>query len=648
MTRTLFVLLFCSALVAELFIPRDAAAADPQRIEPAAKNLLATEKLDGEGVWVQPILAKQKGGNRLRVKVWFDEQFLGNGTAYRRRAKEFADSRRGELRTAVIKTLKALNEKSYTAAEEQLDKLTEQGKVSDIERHWIINGFTCNVSPEGLEALKSVKGVKQIYSGGRAGRGRAGGGKATTFEPVEKSKFDPNRYKHPWYIRHLQADKVWKKFNVAGQGTLNVVHDFNFVYSDNVSGNLYRNPGEIPGNGKDDDGNGLVDDYHGYNFDVGTPNVTTRPVPLTVAQPQSMHGFMCAAIICGAGTEGKEYEFGIAPQASWTGLIGSRRLEAAVEWAVEQGADTYSMSFSIPGLGDYRSHWRKIMEHGSFCGVYFVSGAGNFGQKGSRSYAPVPVQMRTPEDIPDVVFAAAGVKRDFSRTPFSSQGPVKWDTNHYKDWLIQKPEVCAFNSGLPFLLRDGSVRTSGLNGNSFAGPMFCGSIALMLSADPDLLPWDLKKIITTTATDVGPEGVDSQTGHGLINCYRAVKEVLRRKAIREGKDPKPYEGREKGDTLNVAELQKQLQMTKLTVAQLEPRGQAARRGLKVGDIIISYGGNKVNSRQDLIAAKQKIDDAEPEFVPVVVQRDGKNLDFKFKPGPLGVVPGVETTEPVFR
>ena len=64
----------------------------------------------------------------------------------------------------------------------------------------------------------------------------------------------------------MQADKVWKKFQVTGKGTLNVVHDFNFVFSDNVTGNLYRNPGETPGNDKDDDGNGLVDDYHGFDF----------------------------------------------------------------------------------------------------------------------------------------------------------------------------------------------------------------------------------------------------------------------------------------------------------------------------------------------------------------------------------------------
>ena len=35
---------------------------------------------------------------------------------------------------------------------------------------------------------------------------------------------------------------------------------------EDLDGVLWTNPGEKPGNGKDDDGNGYVDDIHGYNF----------------------------------------------------------------------------------------------------------------------------------------------------------------------------------------------------------------------------------------------------------------------------------------------------------------------------------------------------------------------------------------------
>ena len=115
----------------------------------AADGLLATEKVSGDGIWVHPAFDQLKERvRRIQVKVWFDEQFLGDGKAYRRRAKEFDDRRRGELRVAVMKTLKALSDKSYVAAKDDLDKLVADEKISDLQRHWIINGFSCTITPE--------------------------------------------------------------------------------------------------------------------------------------------------------------------------------------------------------------------------------------------------------------------------------------------------------------------------------------------------------------------------------------------------------------------------------------------------------------------------------------------------------------------
>ena len=352
---------------------------------------------------------------------------------------------------------------------------------------------------------------------------------------------------------------------------------------------------------------------------------------------------MCAAIICGRGTAEKGYEFGIAPEANWAGVIAGGQLEKAVQWSIEQGADTYSMSFSIPRLREYRSHWRKLMEHGSLCGLFFVSGAGNFAQT-----EKTPVQMRTPEDIPEVVFAAAGVQRDFSRTPFSSQGPVSWQTEHYREGLVQKPEVCAFNMGLPLLRRDGSTRPVALNGNSFAGPMFCGAIALMLSADPDLLPWDLKEIITKTATDVGAKGVDAQTGHGLINCYRAVKEVLRRKAIREGRDPKPYTGRESGDEVDLAAEKEKLAARSVVIARIAPEGQAAKAGIKIDDLVRSYDGRPITTTTALRSAVRASSQPPGRKITLIIERGGKKLKFIVKPGQLGIQSVAQYAAPVFR
>lgn len=609
----------------------------------SSSPLLAVEDLSGEGVWVHPRLQNFPAGAAARILVWFDKQFLGDGKAYLRRAKEFSGAKRRELRGKVIRTLKACSDKSFAAAKADLDKLLAEKKIANLKRHWIINGFSCTVTKEGLDAIKKLPGVKKIFlrGGDKIDRTptafRAGG---TVFPPVPHPAFKPTQYKHPWYIRYLLADRAWTSFGATGKGVLNVIHDFYFVYSPNVTRNLYRNLKEIPGNGKDDDGNGLVDDYHGYNFRANSPN-------LALGSHAATHGFSCAAIICGVGTPQTPYGFGIAPDATWAGVIGE--LEPAVEWAIEQGADTYSMSFSHPGLGENRTIWRKVMEQGSFCGVYFVSGAGNFAQKGSKQFAPVPVQMRTPEDIPEVVFAAAGVQRDFSRTSFSSQGPVVWNTEHYHDGKIQKPEVCGFNANLPTLTPSGKVRDGGLNGNSFAGPMFCGTIALMLSADPDLLPWDLKQIITSTATDVAAPGVDYQTGYGLINCYRAVKEVLRRKAIREGKDPKAYTGREANDTLDLAAIKKTLANSQVIAVQVRPGFTGAKAGMKVGDVFVSYNGVNIKKISDLIRAFIKTQKSGAKIVPLVVKRNGKKISLQIAAGAIGIAPKLKYLDvPVFK
>ncbi len=605
-------------------------------------KLLDTELVSGEGVWVSPAVALQaKRSRRLRVRVWMDRQFLGDGSAYERRAKEFGGAKRRELRTQVVATLKELAKTSRKTSGPEIERLTSDGVVNGVRWHWIINGFTCTTTLDGVEQLAKVPGVKKIFADRMLPR--QSGITASPYQgvkSVESAKFDPARFKRPWYVDTLQARRTWTEWKATGRGTLNVVHDGNFVLAGNALNNVYRNPKETPGNGKDDDGNGLVDDIHGFDFQRNSGRLTVRRTQPGVFSPQVMHGTMCVAIICGDGTKERPYAMGLAPESKWAGVVAGSEIEAAVEWAIEQNADTYSMSFSIPGLGEMRSHWRKVMEHGSFCGLFFVSGAGNFAQT-----QPTPVQMRVPEDIPNVVFAAAGVQRDLSRTPFSSQGPVQWKTEHYQDGQIQKPEVCAFNMGLPMLLPSGQVQDSALNGNSFAGPMFCGTISLMLSADPDLLPWDLKQIITSTATDIASPGVDYQTGHGLINCYRAVKETLRRKAIRDGADPARFTGRTEGDEIDLKRLRKTLERKQLVVARIQPNGPAMKAGLRRGDRVIRLAGKPVETMEAFQSAR---DAASDNPLKVEVERAGKSIEVTLPPGSLGIRLGQQFEEPVFK
>lgn len=62
-----------------------------------------------------------------------------------------------------------------------------------------------------------------------------------------------------------------------------------------------------------------------------------------------------------------------------------------------------------------------------------------------------------------------------------------------------------------------------VSGTSFAAPYVAGAAAVILSMFPNLTGQDLFDILTQSATDLGPNGLDSRFGHGLINIGAAIQ-----------------------------------------------------------------------------------------------------------------------------
>ena len=74
------------------------------------------------------------------------------------------------------------------------------------------------------------------------------------------------------YGETFDADEAWDLSAGAAQvvvGELDSGTDIDHV---DLVENLWKNAGETPGNNQDDDGNGFVDDYDGWNFEAGNGN----------------------------------------------------------------------------------------------------------------------------------------------------------------------------------------------------------------------------------------------------------------------------------------------------------------------------------------------------------------------------------------
>ena len=272
------------------------------------------ESLDGEDVWVSPLPKGLKNESApLRVTVWFEKQLLGDGAGYQRRAAEFKNEGRMALREAVMAALKEQSNESFKKAQGKLNRLSRSGTISGLERHWIVNGFSCVMRFEDVSELEEVPGVRKVFlrpnSSSRRTELPREGEEVSVIEALEKPSFE----NVPWYIKKLKADQVWKDFGVTGKGTLNVIHDKNFIISDHLARNVYRNPSEIPDNGKDDDGNGYVDDYFGYNFDRQSNALYTASFSGEAKDRKVLHGTSCANIVSGSGDEQGSMQCGVAP-----------------------------------------------------------------------------------------------------------------------------------------------------------------------------------------------------------------------------------------------------------------------------------------------------------------------------------------------
>lgn len=470
-------------------------------------------------VWVSP---KYHPDTSLHaVVVWFEDQYLEKGDSFLKETEKFNGKSKEVVRKEMMLALKTKSNKSFNKIKQQLVELENANHITAIKQHWIINGFSCTLTEEGFKTIQTLDGISKIFIKRPPSISKGKDMGPEFLKTIPPSRFDIKSVgSYPWNIEKIRAPEVWKEFGITGKGTLNVVHDSGFKLDiPPLAETIFTNNGEIAGNGLDDDGNGLIDDYHGYNFDAGNASLNNP----TIRRATNIHGNLCAAMISGTFATNTKQAIGVAPGSQWAPVIGSSNIEQAVEWAIEQGADTYSMSFSHPNLGEYRTHWRKVLEHGTLCGVVFISGAGNFAT-GKRA-APIPVQMRNPEDIPNAVLGVAGVGEDGIRPAFSSQGPVKWNTQYYKEGEVKKPDFATLNYKIPCVDPEGNL-TNMASGNSLSGPHMAGIVSLMLSANPDLLPWEIKEILLNTAEDIGDKGFDYQCGHGFVNAYDAVKAVV--------------------------------------------------------------------------------------------------------------------------
>lgn len=256
------------------------------------------------------------------------------------------------------------------------------------------------------------------------------------------------------------------------------------------------NTDEIPGNGIDDDLNGYVDDWRGWDFANNNNNVEgpffhgTAVTGLITAHTNNGLGVAglaggfgatqgCFSMACGVG------DFG--PQASI--------LDDAILYAADNGCSVITMSLSVPSSSAINAALDEAWNNQN---VFIDCAAGNSGG-GPVSY---------PANNPNCV-AVPATNRDDDRATFSSSGPENW---------VAAPGEDVYTTDL-----GGGYTFS--SGTSFAAPHIAAGAALVFSLLPNTSNDSVKEILKLTADDVEQPGFDNGTGWGRLNAGSAVIEA---------------------------------------------------------------------------------------------------------------------------
>ncbi|MFN4217772.1 MAG: S8 family serine peptidase [Candidatus Bipolaricaulia bacterium] len=287
--------------------------------------------------------------------------------------------------------------------------------------------------------------------------------------------------------------------------------------------NIWVNPKEIPDNNKDDDGNGFIDDIHGWDF-YDNDNDSLEGTPI------DFHGTSVAGIIANAADNiGLT---GVAPNVKIMDVRafdpkGRATIDAivkALDYAVSNGARIVNMSFGALGCFEPPGQLRQAVERALDRGAILVAAAGNFGEA-------LPNCVSYPAAYPGVI-AVGATGTDGNVTSYS-QGGSKLDVVapggdiSYEKFLELAAKIENFEQFLP-LLKTAILTPYPFGGygpffgTSASAPHASGVIALILSVNPRLSATEAAFILRSTATSRSPR---SRYGYGVVNALRAVQQA---------------------------------------------------------------------------------------------------------------------------
>lgn len=302
---------------------------------------------------------------------------------------------------------------------------------------------------------------------------------------------DDPRYSEQWGLTKVQAEGAWDQ-TLGSPGVVIAIIDSGIdLTHEDLSPNLWVNPGEIAGNGQDDDNNGFVDDVQGWNFVNGNNDV----------MDMNGHGSLVAGIAAARtnnslGIAGMCGNCRIMPVkiTQTSGIANYSDVAAGINYAADKGAKVINLS-----VGGYANSItvRNAVNNALSQGIVVVGGAGN--DSISDPFYPAAYEG---------IIAVAG----------TDESDVRVTTSNYGSWVdVSAPGQNILSTTLGDYSSD--------SGTSYATPFVSGAAGLLLSLHPEWTPAMVRSqfMHTTDGIDSLNPGFEGMLGAGRLNAALATQ-----------------------------------------------------------------------------------------------------------------------------
>lgn len=338
------------------------------------------------------------------------------------------------------------------------------------------------------------------------------------------SILEPNDqyYSQQVYLSILNTPMAWDYTTGSGDVVVAVIDSGVDIKNPDLVNNIWHNTKEIPNNGIDDDSNGFVDDYSGWDFIEGVPD----PSPKFTGNYTFMginHGTIIAGVIAAEGNNkigitGLSWHSKIMPLRvlSGEGTGDSYDVARAIDYARLNGAKIINLSF----IGDKKSETLKEAIRRAYqSGILLVAAAGNEVNQGEdlkdKPLYPVCMDGDSPGD--NWVLGVASLDNYDHLASFSNYGSCV---------DITTPGVGIFSTLVKNDARfEYRNEYGGLwTGTSMSVPQVAGAAALLRSLKPELSVLELRDLLLKNSDNIDHlnSKYAGRLGRGKLNIFRVL------------------------------------------------------------------------------------------------------------------------------